>query len=639
MKRIFTILSLCFALYQAQAQTPIFEHNFQSGLAPFTAVDVDGKTLDPNVAANFGKTWTVVGTTNRLAASTSWFSPPGGADDWLISPAVTITDANTFLFWESYSPDPNYRDGYEVRVSTTDNAVASFTDILKTIPAEETTFKKRAASLDAYIGQTIHFAFRNNSYDKYILYMDNISVQVIPAKDFNVQRVTFEKYNPVGTPVPVVVTIENNGAEIINTINFTWSDGVNTYTDSIQGLEIETREIEDITHSVSYTVDATGEFPLSIEVAKPNGSDDINIYDNIGTRTIYGLSEFQPKKVVIEEGTGTWCGWCPRGFVVMEEIGHDYADVAIPVAVHNYDPMLLPDYDTPFSGTIGGYPSGHADRKQVDIDPRNPVTGLGFISGINALKTRMVPGSVDVTTVYDPATRTVQITGTSHLSIATENNTLRFLTIITEDGVTGPSTADPLTDYDQVNYYANNQNGPMGGFESLPNPVPASQMIYNDVARALIGGFYGMEGSIPAAVEADEEFTFEATYVVPAGYNTENMDVVVAMVDYETGEILNANITALNTTTSTPLVPIGNSSVYPNPTSDILNLSVNFQTNDEVNMRIYDTYGRLIQNLGNLDLSTGSVLERIDVSEMQTGNYILELRHKNSVTALPFTRI
>src|SRR5688572_12553612 len=140
MKRIFTILSLCFALYQAQAQTPIFQHDFTSGLAPFTAVDVDGKNLDPNVA-NLGKTWTVVGTTNRLAASTSWFAPPGQADDWLISPAVTITEANTFLFWESYSPDANYRDGYEVRVSTTDNQVASFTNIIKTIPAEETTFK------------------------------------------------------------------------------------------------------------------------------------------------------------------------------------------------------------------------------------------------------------------------------------------------------------------------------------------------------------------------------------------------------------------------------------------------------------------------------------------------------------------
>ena len=46
MKRIFTILFLCFALYQVQAQTPIFEHDFTSGLAPFTAVDVDGDAAE-----------------------------------------------------------------------------------------------------------------------------------------------------------------------------------------------------------------------------------------------------------------------------------------------------------------------------------------------------------------------------------------------------------------------------------------------------------------------------------------------------------------------------------------------------------------------------------------------------------------
>ena len=640
MKRIFTLLVLCLALYQAQAQTtPIFSHDFQSGLAPMTAVDVDGKTLDPNVATFAGPTWKVVGTVNKLAVSTSWFAPPSTADDWLISPAITVTDTNTFLFWESYSPDASYRDGYQVRVSTTDNQVASFTDIALTIPAEETTTKKRALSLDAYIGQTIHFAFRNNSVDKYLLYIDNISVQVIPKRDFVVKGVSFEKYNPIGTSVPIKVTVENNGAEPINSIVFTWSDGVYDYVDTVENLAIGTRDIFEFTHSIPFELTTTGEFPISVSLEKPNGADDIDSTDNVGSRTLYGLSEMQPKKVVVEEGTGSWCGWCPRGFVVMEQIGEEYADVAIPIAVHNYDPMLLPDYDTPFSGTIGGYPSGHVDRKELDIDPAHPQTGYGFITAINNLDERMVPGSVDVETLYDPDTRTVQITAKSHLSISTEINTLRFLTVITEDSVTGPSTSDPLTDYDQVNYYANNQNGPMGGFESLPNPVPASQMIYNDVARALIGGYEGMENSIPEVLEADEEFTFEATYVVPANFNPDNMDVIVAMVDYETGEILNANSTDLNTTTSVPLVPVGNSVLYPNPTSDFLNLSVTLQTNDRVNMRIYDTYGRLIRDLGNLDLSTGNAFEKIDVSAIQTGNYILELRHKNSVTALPFTRI
>jgi hypothetical protein len=640
MKRIITLFLLGFLCHQAQSQV-LWSTDFESGtLAPMTAVDVDGRTVAPQVATFAGPTWTIVQQTetNKMVLSTSWFAPPGAADDWLILPALTITDTNTFLFWEAYSPDVNFRDGYQVRISTTDDQVASFTSTLTTVTAEETTLKKRAANLDAYIGQTIHIAFRNNSNDKYLLFMDNISVLQLPANEVFVKGVSFEKYNPVGSQVPVTITIENNGASPITSLEFTWSDGVYTYTDTLTDLSIGTRDIQDITHNVTFDITEAGEFPLNIFVENPNGTED-NPFDNLGARTVYGLSEAPPKKVVVEEGTGTWCGWCPRGFVAMEDLGANYADVAIPIAIHNFDPMLLPDYDTPFSSTIGGYPSGHVDRKLIDIDPDNPVTGYGFDDAVEDLETRMVPSYVDVTTTYDPDTRTVQITGTARLSIATQDNALRFGAVITEDGVKGASTTEPLTDYDQVNYYAGGANGAMGGFEELPDPVPASQMIYNDVARALIGGFYGMENSIPDAVAANEEFTFEFNYVVPAGYNPDNMDAIVFVLDEETGEILNADIEEVKTTTSVPLVPFGKSLVFPNPATDVLNLSVDFQTTDAVSMNIYDTYGRLIQNLGNIDLTSGLRTEKIDISSLNAGAYILELRHKNSVTALPFTKM
>ena len=70
-----------------------------------------------------------------------------------------------------------------------------------------------------------------------------------------------------------------------------------------------------------------------------------------------------------------------------------------------------------------------------------------------------------------------------------------------------------------------------------------------------------------------------------------------------------------------------------------MNLSVDFQTTDKVTMNIYDTNGRLIQSLGELSLANGKALEQISVAELNAGMYILELRHKNAVTALPFTKL
>jgi hypothetical protein len=638
MKKILTLLLLSQLYVLTQAQV-LFSQDFESGsVAPMTALDIDGKTLDQNVS-NLSKTWDVfdITATDKKAISTSWFAPPGQCDDWLISPPIEITQANTFLIWEasSYGAAP-YQESYQVLVSTTgSDLITKFTDVLFQIPAELNETQKRSVRLDAYIGQTINFAFRNNSYDKWLMFLDNIEVKILKNQDAIVKSVSFEKYNPLNSQVPITVTVENNGANPLTSFNFTWTDGVNTYEDSIIGANVETVHSAEFTHTTYYHVAETGEFDINVEVTQPNGVADEDSTNNFGGRTIYGLSEQLPKMVIVEEGTGTWCGWCPRGTVAMDDIAANHSDFAIPISIHNYDPMVFEPYDTPFSQTISGYPSGSVDRKEVAIDPNDPNTGYGFDDAVANLDERTVPVGVKVQTDYNEDTRALRIIATAHSSIATTHNSFRFSAIVTEDNVTGSGSL-----YAQVNYYAGGGNGPMGGYESLPNPVPANQMVYNYVARVLIGGYEGAVESIPDTLEADEDFTFDFNYLVPLGYNAENMKAIVFILDDQTGEILNSDVVAVTDLgTGVPLVPEGKSVLYPNPATDEMNLAVDFQTNDPVALTIYDTFGRLIKNLGNLDLSSGSKVEKINVSTLQTGGYILELRHKNSVTALPFTKI
>ena len=50
-------------------------------------------------------------------------------------------------------------------------------------------------------------------------------------------------------------------------------------------------------------------------------------------------------RVVGEEATGTWCGWCPRGAVALNWMDHDYEGYWQGIAVHNGDPMSDADYD------------------------------------------------------------------------------------------------------------------------------------------------------------------------------------------------------------------------------------------------------------------------------------------------------
>jgi len=629
MKRILTLLLLSSLALSSRAQI-LFSQDFSSGvLDPMFAVDVDGKTVASQVATIAGPTFQPLqfNDGNFVAVSTSWFSPPGQADDYLISPPITVTDANTFLVWRAYTPDAAYRDGYQVRISTTDSAVASFTNLALNVAQELTTWTQRSVKLSAYVGQTIYFAFRNNSNDKYLLYMDDIRVEVLKNNNPIVKSLTFDKYNPLSTVVPIKINVENHGATNLTSFEFDYTVNGYTYTDSVTSLNIAPLKSADIIHEVEYTIDNVGEFPVEVVISNPNGVADEDSSDNAITRYIYGLDTPVAKRVLVEEATGTWCQWCPRGAVFMDSLWAIHPDLVMPVAVHNFDPMTVPDYDGPMSASVGGYPSGHADRTLRDIDP------LDFITSAESLQDRLVPAAVTTNVTWDAGSRTAIIHGTAHLTIPTQANALRFNCIITEDNVTGTDSG-----YDQVNAYSGGAAGVMGGFEELPSPVPAAQMVYNFVARAIMN-WDGVENSVPDAVAANEDFEFEFTYTVPDEYNVDEMRAIILVQDEETGEIMNGDIQRLGETTSVPVIPVGHLSAYPNPTTDVLNLNVDYKTDAKVSMKIYTPMGQLVRDLGNLDLTSGNQTTQIRVADLSSGNYILELRNNNTVNALPFTKM
>ena len=630
MKRMLTLLFLGFMALGSRAQI-IFSQDFSSGeIDPMHAVDVDGKTINPSVAAlGFGPTFTPLqfNDGNVVAGSTSWFSPVGQADDWLISPAIQVTDPNTFVVWRAYTPDASFRDGYQVRISTTNDSIASFTNLALNVAQELTTWTQRSIKLTNYVGQTIYFAFRNNSNDKYVLYMDDIRVEVLKSNNAIVKSLTFDKYNPLLTDVPIKINIENHGAANLTSFVFDYTVEDSTYTDSIVGLNVAPLKAIDIIHNVDYTINNVGEFPVDVHITKPNGVDDEDASDNDISRVIYGLETPVPKRVLVEEATGTWCQWCPRGAVFMDSLWSIHPELVMPVAVHNFDPMTIPEYDGPMSASVGGYPSGHADRTLRDIDP------LDFITSAESLADRLVPVAVTTNVTWDADTRVATIRGTAHTTINTQANALRFNCIITEDDVTGTDTL-----YAQVNAYSGGGAGVMGGFEELPSPVPAVQMVYNFVARAILD-WNGLENSVPDATGTDEDFEFEFSYTVPDEYDVDQMRAIVLVQDEENGEILNGDIQRLGETTSVPAIPVGHFSAYPNPTTDVLNLNVDYKTDAKVTVKIYTPMGQLVRDLGNLDLTNGNQTKQIRVADLSSGNYILELRNNNSVTALPFTKM
>lgn len=233
-----TFLLLSLGMNQGYAQcvsdTLLYE-DFQSQVIPVTWTNLD---LDSNTTANNAPpNWfiqvdaqsTTPGDTNYVAAASSWFTPGGVANNWLILDSINVCSSNIDLAWKSAPFEgPAFVDGYKVLISTTTNTPAAFTDTIF-IAAEDTSgtgnlgfgnvhtnFNRQRGvlqnwrvSLGAYNGQTIYIAFVHDSDDDSSLNLDDIFVGVLPSHDLELKTLTGSIYSMI--PVTQVATINYSG--------------------------------------------------------------------------------------------------------------------------------------------------------------------------------------------------------------------------------------------------------------------------------------------------------------------------------------------------------------------------------------------------------------------------------------------
>lgn len=183
MNRIIIALALSLTFY-GNSQTVIYSEDFETGLpANYTIVDNDMQTPDPSVA-DFANAWIELtdpdDPTDTIVGSTSYFSPVGRADRWLITPPITLGAFGNILSWEAKSHDASYLDGYDVYISITDTDLTSFIDTLAMIALENATWTSREVNLSeaGYNNQTVHIAFVNRTNDGFKLYLDDIQMVI-----------------------------------------------------------------------------------------------------------------------------------------------------------------------------------------------------------------------------------------------------------------------------------------------------------------------------------------------------------------------------------------------------------------------------------------------------------------------------
>lgn len=119
--------------------------------------------------------------------ATSYFNPPGQANNWLMFGPLTIPSTGATLIW--YDKTKFYKDGYEVLVGYTSapHSYIDFTsppiysepDVTAPSPtlAIDTTWEYKSIVIpSSYNGQVISFAFHHNANAMDVLFLDEITL-------------------------------------------------------------------------------------------------------------------------------------------------------------------------------------------------------------------------------------------------------------------------------------------------------------------------------------------------------------------------------------------------------------------------------------------------------------------------------
>lgn len=416
--------------------------------------------------------------------------------------------------------------------------------------------------------------------------------------------------------------IRNIGQTTINDLEIktTLGNGTPVVT-NLTGLNLAPLALRNIT--MPDLVYSAGTNDLTIEVTKVNNTNDSDQNNNKKTTSLTGVVPAQYKAVLAEEATGTWCQWCPRGAVFMDSMAKLYHTEFIGVAVHGgsaSEPMRIPLYDAGLTSVQGfpGFPSVLLDRTEI-IDPSD-LEPQFYDNIVIETPVKLTNGAIWNATTGD---LTVSVKADFLKSISGD---YRFNMILIENGVKGTTAA-----YNQSNAYSGGRNGVMGGFEKLPNPVPASRMIYNHVARIIMDGFDGIAGYLPNSINAGATHHITYTTNIPIAWKEANIEII-GLITGPGGEIVNATKATIEeaeknglyTSTENPNVALKPMSVLPNPAHDNSQVSIELEHPAQVNMEVIDITGRVMmsRNYGQLQ---GELVLPIRTENLESGIYTIRL--------------
>lgn len=355
---------------------------------------------------------------------------------------------------------------------------------------------------------------------------------------------------PLDKDIDIPVTVAAVSGEPIESIEIEYTLGGNPYTSTCNySTPVPAGYGVYFTSSINFPAQSEKlKENVAFKISKINGNpNEIEAY--VQSEVIV-VSEVPVHQTLYEEYTGTWCGYCTRGYAALEYIRKNYPDFVV-AAYHSgtsnggqlvKDPMQITNN---FPSYVSGFPSAVLNRGEV-IDPyygtqqymdfELPV--VGDVLALNAIPT---PWKISVSHAWESDDILVAKAEVANMA-GYEDKTYKLVYLLVADGLTGTTR-----DWFQTNYYNT----------EVPKYIPelnafcrggeygkasVAGLEFNDVVVSTTG-IYGVNGSIPTSLESeqsvDHSISFDLSEISSDIIIDKNKLRVIAAVVDPAGNVLN----------------------------------------------------------------------------------------------------
>ena len=567
--------------------------------------------------AYYGQSWSVYdfGWQGQSAFCMTYTGSTSPCDRWMVTPQLVLPAASDYRLKFDLYASP-YGEKLAVKVSTTGNAKADFTQTLMPTTTLSQGGATKMFDLSAYAGQSIYIAFQCTTTDGMYTVVDNVSVGEFAPYGIAYLDGLVASTVPVGTNFDFYTLVQNQGSVPMTsyTLTYTLNNGT-PLTRTVSGINVAPYETYIDTITISYPT--VGDLTIGLEVSAPNGQADPDTTDNAGIlhATVYDTAAAVQRISLLEHFTTAVCPNCPPAHTrldnVMEGFENRIAWVAHHVGYYT-DNYTLPADETGIMGfySANGGTSTFAPGMMLDRDLDNvPVSEGGMVGSVGYASTiqsqfanaTSKPAFVTIelqNVSYNASTRVVSFDVAGQFK-QTFTGTINLTVYITEDSLMGT------------------QSGASGQYR------------HDHVLRAVITDYWG---DALTSTNADDTYNKHYTYTLPATWNYAKCRLIAFVNKHDASTYMNRQV--LNATKSgflTPTLGVENVKpaisvkMWPNPVAEMAFVEA------ESTIRSYEVVNALGQRVMGAEHVNASALE-LNVSGLAAGVYFVSVTTDNGVS-------